>query len=241
MLVLDRPPAPPPAFAGAVIATHAYAGALAEELAAVARRLRLGDPLDPATEAGPVARPEDVEAAVAAAEAEGAERLCGGPVEVPGLSGPFYAPAVLRGVRADSALVRDPAPGPVIAVVEAADEPEAIAVAARAHAVSVWTRDRARGERVARRLQAERTWVNEHGDPAVAPAVRLAAHQRMRSVGSRPVGALTLPAGPELADARLALARLAHGRESERWDALRAGAAPLARTALRLARSLSPR
>jgi acyl-CoA reductase-like NAD-dependent aldehyde dehydrogenase len=213
-------------------------------LVAGAKRLRPGDPLDPDTEVGPLASAEEVaavEAAVAAAETEGAERLCGGPVSVPGLAGSFFAPVVLRGVAPGAAILREAPPGPVLAVVEAADGAEAIELAdtGDAPAVSVWTGDPARGERIARRLRAELTWVNEHGTADAAPPVRLARHVLVRRVASGPRGldrVRWLPHDPALVGARVAVARLAHGRESERLDALRAGAIPLARTLARLAR-----
>ena len=56
---------------------------------------------------------------------------------------------------------------------------------ARGGVVSVWARDRAKGERVARTLEAEVTWVNEHGAVAPGPALRLQRHVAARQVASR--------------------------------------------------------
>lgn len=230
-----------PAAVGRVVVVPALAGPLVRELADGARRLRVGDPVHPDTEIGPVPEAAEVEALVAAAEAEGAERLCGGPVSVPGLPGRFFAPVVLRGVRPDAALLRAAPRGPVLAVVEAPDEAAAIALAdedARG-AVSVWAGDRDRGERIARRLRAELTWVNEHGHAAAAPPVRLGRHVRVRQLASQPPGlrsAHRLPYDPSLVRARVTAARVLHGRESERVAALRAGTVPIARSLLRAAR-----
>jgi hypothetical protein len=78
--------------------------------------------------------------------------------------------------------------GPVLAMLEAASDEEAIALAATpAAAVSVWTGDRAYGERVARGLPAEVAWVDDHGHAAPAATVRVARHVVVRQLASRPV------------------------------------------------------
>jgi acyl-CoA reductase-like NAD-dependent aldehyde dehydrogenase len=233
-----------PAAVGRVVVVPSRAQPVLDGLVAGARRLHVGDPADPRTEIGPLPSADDVErveALVAAAEADGAERLCGGPIDVPGLPGAFYAPAVLRGVRPDATLLREAPPGPVLAVVEAADDAAAIGLADGdpRGPVSVWAGDRDRGERIARRLQAELTWVNEHGHAAAAAPVRLGRHVRVRQLASQPPGlrsARWLPYDPTLVRARLAAARLMHGRESERLTVLRHGVRPLARSIARVAR-----
>jgi acyl-CoA reductase-like NAD-dependent aldehyde dehydrogenase len=228
---------------GRAIAVRSQAPALAAGLETAARRLRVGDPRRPDTEVGPLASAADrdrVAALVAAAETAGATRLCGGAVEVDDVDGAFYAPAVLRSVPPDAALLQDPVPGPVLALVEADDEHDALALAAGATGtVSVWSGDRAHGERVARHLGAEIAWVNEHGVASPAAPVRLAKYVAARQLASQPTrlrSARWLPYDPALLRAAIATARLVHGRESERWATLRAGARPLARTAVRLGR-----
>jgi hypothetical protein len=175
---------------------------------------------------------EIVDEAVAA----GATLICGGPV-----GGSYFAPAVLRDVPPDARLLREPVPGPVLAVVEAAGEAEAIALTAadRPAAVSVWTGDRAQGERVARVIGAGQSWVNDHGGAAPAALVRLGHHVEVRHLGSQPAplrSARWLPHDPVLVRAATATTRLMHGRESERLSALRGGAIPLMRVAVRLGR-----
>jgi acyl-CoA reductase-like NAD-dependent aldehyde dehydrogenase len=228
---------------GRAIAVHTQADALAAGIEAAARRLRVGDPRRPDTEVGPLATAADrdrIDALVDAAVAAGATRLCGGDVQVEGVDGAFYAPTVLRAVPRDAALLREPVPGPVLALVEAADEAEAIALAAgTTGTLSVWSGDRAHGERVARSLGAEIAWVNEHGVASPAAPVRLAQYVASRQLASQPTrlrSARWLPYDPALLRASIATARLMHGRESERWATLRAGALPLARTAVRLGR-----
>jgi succinate-semialdehyde dehydrogenase / glutarate-semialdehyde dehydrogenase len=228
---------------GRVISVRPQAPALAAAIEASARRLRVGDPRRPDTEVGPlpsVAERDRVEALVAQAEAVGAKRLCGGPVDVAGVDGAFYAPAVLRAVPPTAALLREPVPGPVLALLDAAGEEEAIALARdSAGTLSVWSGDRDRGERIARTLGAEITWINEHGVATPAAPVRLARYVASRQLASQPTrlrSARWLPYDPALLRAATATARLMHGRESERWAALRSGALPLARTAVRLGR-----
>ncbi len=227
---------------GRLVVVPSVAGPLLDGLVAGAERLHPGDPRRPDTEIGPLRSPETrerVEDLVEEAIAEGATLECGGPLDVPGVDGAFYAPAVLRGVKPDARILREPVPGPVLAVVEAADEDEAVALAKRAPAVSVWAGDRARGERVARELEADVAWVNEHGHSIPDAAVRLAGHVESRRIASQPTrlrSARWLPYDPQLVRAATASARLMHGRETERLRVLRTGALPLARTAVRLAR-----
>jgi acyl-CoA reductase-like NAD-dependent aldehyde dehydrogenase len=227
---------------GRLVTVPSVVEPLLQALVGGAERLHPGDPRRRDTEIGPLRAPETrarVEALVAEAVTEGATLLCGGPLEVPEVAGAFYAPAVLRGVRPEARILREPVPGPVLAVVEAGAEEEAIALAKRATAVSVWARDRARGERVARELEAEVAWVNEHGHSIPDAAVRLAGHVESRRLASQPTrlrSARWLPYDPQLVRAATASARLMHGRENERLGVLRTGAMPLARTAARLAR-----
>jgi acyl-CoA reductase-like NAD-dependent aldehyde dehydrogenase len=240
-----------PATVGRVICVPAVAEPLLAALAERARRLRVGDPERAEAEVGPLASHEDLELVqelVGEAVAVGAELVCGGVTSVPGLAGAFYAPAVLRRVPAGARILSEPAPGPVLAVLEAGSEAEAIALVSAAPArdrrlrggvVSVWTGDRPKGERVARRLGAELTWVNEHGVVAAGPALRLARHVASRQVASRwgPFGgARSLPYDAGLIRARTAAAVLAHGREQERLSVLRREALPIARAALRVGR-----
>src|SRR5215203_3623998 len=122
---------------GRLVVVPSMADALLDALVTGAERLHPGDPRRADTEIGPLRSPETrarVEELVAEAVTEGATLLCGGPLEVPGVAGAFYAPAVLRGVRPDARILREPVPGPVLAAVEAADESEAIALAKRSPA-----------------------------------------------------------------------------------------------------------
>ncbi len=222
---------------GRIVAVPATTAGLLAGLEAGARALKVGDPRDPATEVGPLASAGQVaavEALVRETEEAGAVRLCGGP-----LSGALYAPVLLRSVPPGARLLRDPAPGPVLAVVEAGSEADAIELATGAQAVSVWTGERPYGERVARAIGAGLTWVNEHGAAAPAAPIRLARHTDPRQLASRSIrlrSARWLPSDPRLVRASETAARLLYGRESERLEVLRSGGPALARVAVRLAR-----
>ena len=162
---------------GRVITVRTHAPALAAAIERAAGRLRVGDPARPDTEVGPlpsVGTRDRVEALVAQAEAAGAVRLCGGPVEVPGVAGAFYSPVVLNGVPPGAGLLHEPVPGPVLALQEADGEEKAIELARDAAdgTLSVWTADPAHGERIARagsrdRLdQRARRRLTGHAGPA---------------------------------------------------------------------------
>lgn len=126
--------------------------------------LRLGDPLDPATDVGPLATPairDELVAQVAASVAGGARVLCGG--VVPGGPGNFYPPTVLVDAPADSPARRDELFGPVAVVIRVEDLDEAIAVAnetALGLGAAVFTRDEGEIARVVDEIDAGSVFVN---------------------------------------------------------------------------------
>jgi acyl-CoA reductase-like NAD-dependent aldehyde dehydrogenase len=158
-----------------IYAAPEVAERLVARLVSGARALTVGDPCDPRVQVGPLAsarRVERVREIVEEAVAQGATLHCGGAVEPPGLSGAFYAPAVLTGVTHEMRLMREPLGGPVLAVMTVGSVSEAIALAndsAYGLGASVWTADRHRGLRIARELDAGMVWLNDHlPSPAVS-------------------------------------------------------------------------
>jgi acyl-CoA reductase-like NAD-dependent aldehyde dehydrogenase len=133
-----------------------------------AERLRVGDPMAWETEIGPMTSEEQYETVcelVDDAIAAGAERRCGGPTEVAGLAGKFIAPTVLTGVSHEMRIMREEIFGPVLPIVVVESEQEAVELANDSEfglGASVWTRDRHKGERIARRIEAGMVWVNDH-------------------------------------------------------------------------------
>jgi succinate-semialdehyde dehydrogenase / glutarate-semialdehyde dehydrogenase len=126
--------------------------------------LAVGDPMDPATRVGPMARADlvdGIDRQVRESVARGARVLTGG--RRIGDRGCFYAPTVLTGVRAGMPAYEEETFGPVAAVIRVADEAQAIAVAndtAYGLGASVWTRDVDRGLGVAGQLESGAVFVN---------------------------------------------------------------------------------
>ena len=139
-----------------------------EGVAREAEKLRLGDPLQWETEIGPMTSDGQYEIVVdliADAEAAGATKLCGGPVDVAGLPGKFVAPTVLTGVTHEMRIMKEEIFGPVLPIVVVKSEQEAIDLANDSEfglGASVWTKDRQKGERIARRIESGMVWINDH-------------------------------------------------------------------------------
>jgi acyl-CoA reductase-like NAD-dependent aldehyde dehydrogenase len=139
-----------------------------EGVAREAQKLRLGNPAEWETEIGPMTSEGQHQIVVELIEdavASGAKQLCGGPAEVPGLSGRFVAPTVLTGVTHEMRIMREEIFGPVLPIVVVDSEQEAIDLANDSEfglGASVWTKDRLRGERIARRIQSGMVWINDH-------------------------------------------------------------------------------
>jgi len=133
-------------------------------LAEAAARIRLGDPLDAATEMGPVATARQFAHVRAMIGAAAGARILAAP-RPPGLpEGGFWVPpTLLAGLSNDARPAQEEIFGPVVAAIPFEDEAEAIALANATRfglAGAVWTRDVARAHRVAAAVRAGTFWVN---------------------------------------------------------------------------------
>jgi succinate-semialdehyde dehydrogenase/glutarate-semialdehyde dehydrogenase len=126
--------------------------------------LVVGDPMDPQTQIGPLARRDlldTLERQVDGSLRAGARVLTGGE-RVAG-KGYFFRPTVLANVTAEMPAFREETFGPAAAVVRVRDADEAVRVAndsAYGLGASIWTRDASLGERLARRVESGSVFVN---------------------------------------------------------------------------------
>jgi acyl-CoA reductase-like NAD-dependent aldehyde dehydrogenase len=146
-----------------IIVHQAAAPRFIPALADCVRALRMGDPLDARTEIGPVRSPEilkRLEDLVALARSKGGRVLCGGRRPA-GLEGLFFEPTLIIG---SDACPQDDVFGPLAFVQEARDEEHMAALAndgAYGLGASLWSRDTARAETFAGRIQAGVVWIND--------------------------------------------------------------------------------
>jgi succinate-semialdehyde dehydrogenase / glutarate-semialdehyde dehydrogenase len=146
------------------IVEEPIAEAFTEALVARMRAQRVGDPMDRATEVGPLAREdllEEVHGQVVRSVAAGARLLCGGErLPRPGF---YYAPTVLGSVTPGMPVFDEETFGPVAPVIRAQDADNAVALANRSRfglGASLWTGDLARARELVPRIQAGSVFVN---------------------------------------------------------------------------------
>ena len=129
------------------------------------KAIRVGDPMDEATEAGPMAREDlrdELHEQVKKSIDGGAKLLVGG--QIPDKKGAWYPPTVLSGVAPGQPAYDDEIFGPVAGILAARDEDDAIRIANDSSfglGAAVFTKDLARGERIATtQLEAGNCFVN---------------------------------------------------------------------------------
>ncbi|MFC5385318.1 betaine-aldehyde dehydrogenase [Aquamicrobium segne] len=134
------------------------------------KKIRIGDPLDPDTQMGPLvnkSQHEKVLSYIEIGKQEGATLACGGNApSLQGFEGGFFVePTVFTNVTDAMRIAREEIFGPVMSVLSFEDESEAIARANDTDyglAAGVFTRDMARAHRVIGQLQAGTCWINTY-------------------------------------------------------------------------------
>jgi acyl-CoA reductase-like NAD-dependent aldehyde dehydrogenase len=156
--------------AGSRLILHrAIASEFLDRFVSLARSIRVGDPLDPATEMGPLTSEEHrdrVLGYVKVAVDEGAEILTGGaPPDDEALSAGFYVQPTVAVARPQDRVCREEVFGPFVTATTFETDDEAIEIANSTEyglGGGLWTRDIHRAHRVAREIRSGMVWVNTY-------------------------------------------------------------------------------
>ena len=141
-----------------------------EKILAIARQIRLGDPMDPATQMGPISNKPQYDKVIhyiEVAHADGARLVLGGKAaegpDLPG--GHFVEPTIFTDVKNDMRIAQEEVFGPILSIIGFEDEAEAIAIANDIDfglAAGVWTRDIGRMIRMCKAIKAGTIWGNTY-------------------------------------------------------------------------------
>ncbi len=149
-----------------VLAPRSRYDEIAERLAAAASALVVGDPLDPATQVGPLVARRQRERSleyIALGQREGAKVLAGGGRPAAQETGWYVEPTLFGEVSNAMRIAREEIFGPVVCLLPYEDEEEAVRIADDSDyglSGSVWTSDVARGVEFARRIRTGTYSVN---------------------------------------------------------------------------------
>ena len=158
--------------AGSRLILHrSIAADMTARIAELARKVKVGDPLDPTTQVGAIITPQHLEKIggyVSGASGAGASVSLGGEALDLGL-GQFMAPTILSGVTPDMAVAREEVFGPVLSVLTFETTEEAIRIANAIDyglSAGVWSRDFDTCLTVGRKVRAGTVWMNTFMDGA---------------------------------------------------------------------------
>jgi aldehyde dehydrogenase (NAD+) len=150
-----------------LILTNKNYDEVVDRLKAKLARMKIGDPMDKDTDIGPLVSDKQQKRVLEYIEIgrkEGARLVCGGGVPKGFETGCFVEPTLFADVNNDMRIAQEEIFGPVLAVIKAKDENDAIRIANASHfglAGGVWSRDNERALAVAKKLRAGTVWVNE--------------------------------------------------------------------------------
>jgi betaine-aldehyde dehydrogenase len=145
------------------------ADAFLDKFIALAKSIRLGNPLDPATEMGPLTsrlHRDRVLNYVTVAREQGGEVLTGG--TSPGgelAAGCYVEPTIVRAKTAQDRIAQEEVFGPFVAVLTFKTDDEALAIANGTDyglGSGLWTMNLPRAHRFARELHAGMVWINSY-------------------------------------------------------------------------------
>ncbi|WP_234186317.1 aldehyde dehydrogenase family protein [Shinella sp. NM-101] len=158
--------------AGSRLILHrSIASEVTARVAELARKVKVGDPLDPTTQVGAIITPQHLEkigSYVDGAAKAGASVALGGTALDLGL-GQFMAPTILSGVQPDMAVAREEVFGPVLSVLTFETTDEAIRIANAIDyglSAGVWSRDFDTCLTIGRKVRAGTVWMNTFMDGA---------------------------------------------------------------------------
>lgn len=181
-----------------ILASRSRYDEVVEALVEKVRPMRVGDPMDPATEIGPmVARrqQERVEKYIALGQEEGARVVLGGVGMPDGLDRGWYVrPTVFADVDNRMRIAQEEIFGPVLSVIAYDDVDDAVRIANDSDyglAGTVWTGDQAAGLDVARRVRAGTYGVNTYTMDFAAPFGGFKASGLGREFGPEGLGQYT--------------------------------------------------
>lgn len=141
-----------------------------QQVIELARRVRLGNPMAPDTDVGPIATSPQYNKIldyIEIARAEGAHCALGGkPATGPGITGgQFVEPTIFTGVSNNMRIAQEEVFGPVLSIIDFDTEEQAVEIAndtAYGLVAGVWTRSTGRAMRMSKALKAGTIWVNTY-------------------------------------------------------------------------------
>lgn len=139
-------------------------------LVEAARSVRVGDPMDSATQMGPMSTAPQYQKVldyIQVAHADGARCILGGkPAQGPGIiGGQFVEPTIFTDVSNDMRIAQEEVFGPVLSIIGFDDEAQAVEIANDSLyglAAGVWTQDVGKLFRVSKELKAGTVWGNTY-------------------------------------------------------------------------------